>query len=122
MHLIIRKDWDSNPVEEHDGADITWRKTPEGDIRIDITPPRVQVLHMRDPDSECGLWVFLDGVHIDTISVTDVDPGRGYEADYIAEVRQTWAEAAAAPDATEWDRAVARAHAEADYEGYQIGL
>lgn len=38
---------------------------------------RVEILHVRDPDSACGVRVWLDGVEVDA-DVVDVDPGRGY--------------------------------------------
>lgn len=48
---------------------------------------KIQILHGRDPDSDCGITVFVDGKRVpDTdVFVEDVDPGRGYEDDYWAE-------------------------------------
>lgn len=40
--------------------------------------PRIDVVHMRDPDSECSLEVYLNGVRV-THETWDFDPGRGYE-------------------------------------------
>ena len=40
-------------------------------------PPRISVVHTRDPDSECSLEVFLDGNRVQA-DVEDIDPGRGY--------------------------------------------
>lgn len=41
-------------------------------------PPRVQILHSRDPDSSCEIEVWLDGVKTDSYTVEDLDPGRGW--------------------------------------------
>lgn len=42
---------------------------------------KVQILHGRDPDSECELTVFVDGQRVPNteVYVEDIDPGRGYE-------------------------------------------
>lgn len=39
--------------------------------------PKVQIVHGRNPDAECGLTVFVDGQRVDA-EVEDIDPGRGY--------------------------------------------
>jgi hypothetical protein len=46
--------------------------------RVKALPPRVQILHTRDPDSECEFEVWLDGVKTDSYGVDDLDPGRGW--------------------------------------------
>lgn len=40
----------------------------------------VEIVHFRDPDSECDVHVFVDGVKIPQEQTTyvDLDPGRGY--------------------------------------------
>jgi hypothetical protein len=38
---------------------------------------KIEVLHVRDPDSECGLEVFVNGESVG-FDYEDVDPGRGY--------------------------------------------
>lgn len=55
---------------------------------------RVEILHVRDPDSECGVTVWLDGVPADYI-YQDIDPGRGYSR-------------------SEWDERIAAARADMD--------
>jgi len=39
----------------------------------------VQIIHYRDPDSDCNLRVWIDGVEVTDFTVEDMDPGRGYE-------------------------------------------
>lgn len=39
---------------------------------------KVQIIHSRDPDSECGLRVFVDDVETNDFSYDDLDPGRGW--------------------------------------------
>lgn len=39
--------------------------------------PKVQIVHSRDPDSECYLTTFVNDQRIDA-DVEDIDPGRGY--------------------------------------------
>lgn len=51
---------------------------------VTATAPKVQVIHSRDPDSECGVSVFVNDVRADA-GVEDIDPGRGYS-------RADWAE------------------------------
>lgn len=41
-------------------------------------PPRVQVLHSRDPDSSCDLRVWINGREVEVTEVCDVDPGAGH--------------------------------------------
>lgn len=38
----------------------------------------VEILHVRDPDGECEMSVYVDGVEVAVQSVEDIDPGRGY--------------------------------------------
>lgn len=40
--------------------------------------PKIEILHGRDPDSECALDVWIDGVRVVDFREIDVDPGRGY--------------------------------------------
>lgn len=93
-----------------------------GDVEISLRPednqpdkrPRVQVLHQRDPDYECGIRVFLDGVELTHPQVEDMDPGRGYEKeDYERDLESARA-AAGREEATDFDRALLDA-----YEGMQ---
>ena len=46
----------------------------------------IEILHERDPDYECNITVWIDGVEVEA-DIVDVDPGRGYE-------REEWAESA----------------------------
>jgi hypothetical protein len=44
---------------------------------------KIDIIHVRDPDSECGMTVFVDGKRVDNVAVEDIDPGRGWQrADY----------------------------------------
>jgi hypothetical protein len=57
---------------------------------------KIEILHLRDPDSECYHRVFIDGVEIDDtdVDLVDIDPGRGWMRD-------------------EWDYRIVEAEAEA---------
>ena len=51
----------------------------------------IEILHVRDPDGNCTVEVWVDGEPTDDFMMADVDPGRGYERrdweetkDYIA--------------------------------------
>lgn len=41
---------------------------------------KVQIIHSRDPDSECYIEVYLNGVKLSPADVVieDIDPGRGH--------------------------------------------
>lgn len=40
---------------------------------------KIQIIHSRDPDSECFHRVFVDDVEVPTdFEIHDLDPGRGY--------------------------------------------
>ena len=81
----------------------------------------IQILHTRDPDSECGVTVYLDGARFTgTVEVEDIDPGRGYDDESIQEAREHAQTKAGAPGATEFSVAVAEAHAEARYERFSL--
>lgn len=41
----------------------------------------IEILHMRDPDGGCDLYVYVDGVLRSDVVVEDVDPGRGWDAE-----------------------------------------
>lgn len=43
-----------------------------------MTAPRIEVLHVRDPDYSCSTEVWIDGVKVDHVHIEDIDPGRGY--------------------------------------------
>lgn len=43
----------------------------------DVFPPRVEVIHWRDPDNSCEHVVFIDGVEVPA-DVYTIDPGHGY--------------------------------------------
>lgn len=47
--------------------------------------PKVEIIHGRDPDSECGIDVYVDGVRVTQFYLEDIDPGRGH-------TRQSWDE------------------------------
>ena len=67
--------------------------------------PIIEVLHERDPDSECSVRVFVNGVETTSFMV-DVDPGRGHllsdwreSKEYAVENAATEASAAAVAEA-----------------------
>lgn len=74
---------------------------------------RVEILHIRDPDYECAISVWIDGVPVTTeaaieLDVVDIDPGRGYEREVWDEDR---ANEAANPNYSEaFRKAVLEAH------------
>lgn len=47
----------------------------------------IEILHSRDPDGDCTIRVFADGVDItDTAKLVDIDPGHGWtRADWDAQ-------------------------------------
>lgn len=68
---------------------------------------KIQILHERDPDSDCSVRVFVDDVelHHSEFEYVDVDPGRGYDgADWDADTEQY------AQDTTAFGRACHAAH------------
>lgn len=54
----------------------------------------IEILHMRDPDYECDLVVFLNGERVENVAIEDIDPGRGYSR-------------------SDWDERIADAHEDA---------
>jgi hypothetical protein len=48
---------------------------------------KIEILHERDPDSDCDITVWVNGVEI-TADVVDIDPGQGYSS-------EDWEESAA---------------------------
>jgi hypothetical protein len=42
---------------------------------------KIQIVHSRNPDYECGMTVFVDGVRVPEaeVGVEDIDPGRGWQ-------------------------------------------
>lgn len=49
-----------------------------------MSTPKVEVFHDRDPDSACGITVFIDGKPVEHTEFS-VDPGAGYEFREYAE-------------------------------------
>jgi hypothetical protein len=87
---------------------------------------KIQIIHERDPDSECGLTVFLDGVRVQHFGATaadieleieDIDPGRGYTVEDYTERRKEARDLADATT-TEYDIALAEALENAAFEKY----
>lgn len=74
--------WDemfmSEDVDSREDTDLV-QQVLAVDIE-EVKPPLVQLIHGRDPDSECGITVFIDDVQIpfDQVETEDIDPGRGY--------------------------------------------
>lgn len=56
---------------------------------------RVDIVHMRDPDSACDHIVYVDGVQVDA-EFWEFDPGAGYDHDDIDEMLDE--KVAAAPE------------------------
>lgn len=78
-------------------------------------PPRISVVHTRDPDTACSLKVFLDGQRVEA-DVEDIDPGHGYPSSCWTE-RLTAAEDSHAHAPTEHTAAVLAAlRSQADSE------
>lgn len=67
---------------------------------------KITVLHHRDPDAECDVTVYVDGVRVpaEDVSVDDIDPGRGYEREDYEENLELAHDLAHAPGATDYDR------------------
>ena len=36
----------------------------------------IEIVHYRDPDDECTIEFYIDGVHVPDVHVIDIDPGR----------------------------------------------
>jgi hypothetical protein len=50
--------------------------------------PRIDIIHMRDPDSSCDHEVYLDGVPVtykDDLHFWSYDPGAGYDLNEVEE-------------------------------------
>lgn len=63
---------------------------------------KIEILHERDPDSECTIRVWVDGIETTDFSSGNIDPGRGWIA---ADWDDTHREAIANPDLSESYRA-----------------
>jgi hypothetical protein len=65
-----------------------------------VTDAKVKVLHVRDPDSECYIRVWVDGVEVEALVIEDIDPGRGYgRGDWDERIADAEAAHAAEPSA-----------------------
>lgn len=81
----------------------------------------IQIVHSRDPDSECGITVYVGGrVYPHYVEIEDIDPGRGYDDEYIQERRDEALAAANAPGATAFTIAVAEAVTGARFERFAL--
>jgi hypothetical protein len=49
---------------------------------------RIDIIHMRDPDSSCDHEVYVDGVPITDFEIHSFDPGAGYEMNEWEEDKQ----------------------------------
>ena len=56
---------------------------------------RIDIVHQRDPDSECGIEVYVDGQPVD-VNLWGFDPGAGYEMAEFDAMRD--ADIASAPE------------------------
>lgn len=45
---------------------------------VAVPLPRIEILHDRDPDSGCGVVMYVNGVLTSPTLYEDIDPGRGY--------------------------------------------
>lgn len=50
---------------------------------------RIDIIHMRDPDSSCDVTVYVDGVSSADVKIHSFDPGAGYNMDEFEEQRQS---------------------------------
>jgi hypothetical protein len=78
----------------------------EHEIEVDevATGNKIEILHVRDPDSECATRVWVDGVELTEFTYLDLDPGRGHVAE-------------------DWDKAHREAIANPDLSGsYRLAL
>ena len=64
--------------------------------------PKVEILHERNPDMECSVRVWVDGVELKGFRYDDIDPGAGHRASDWDESHQ---EAIANPDLSDAFRA-----------------
>lgn len=92
--------------------------TPEALSALGAVQPLIQVIHSRDPDSECGITVYINGVRQHKVEVEDIDPGRGYNKEDYEERRADAYDAAVKSTATEYDRDVLEALADARFERF----
>jgi len=102
VHTSLRKYTDS------DAADRAWhaiRDMPDDEwntvvtivaqeIQKALAPPRIELLHHRDPDASCEFTLYLNGVETTEYAEEDIDPGAGYTA-------KAWAERIAEAEADE---------------------
>lgn len=68
---------DGEQQHQPEGADEPDEERPDGTVRAS-TAPHVDIVHVRYPDAECHLRVFVDDVEAPEHGVEDIDPGRGY--------------------------------------------
>lgn len=93
VYTCLRRNFDAEGEFAHldDGALLEELTARQGVIIyvdspvVELPTPAIEVLHYRDPDSECYLDIWVDGVKVDTFIEEDVDPGRGYTAENWAE-------------------------------------
>lgn len=58
---------------------------------------KIQVIHERDPDTECYLTVWVDGIRSEIVE-EDIDPGRGWEwEDWFERIKDAHTDAAGKP-------------------------
>jgi len=57
---------------------------------------RIDIIHMRDPDSSCDVEVYVDGQLVggDVVEFWDFDPGAGYPMDEFDENKRAAVETA----------------------------
>jgi hypothetical protein len=79
---VITELWDESHPQ--DGLNRGWACDGEATPTTKRSP-KVEIVHGRDPDSECEITVFVDGERVSDVYVEDIDPGRGYD-------RSTWDE------------------------------
>lgn len=91
---VLTELWDESHPQ--DGLNRGWacdgHRAPSKDATDASGGPKIEILHERDPDSDCSIRVWVDGVEVDAsnLYVDDVDPGRGYSrADWNENVQGT---------------------------------
>ena len=55
---------------------------------------RIDIVHQRDPDSECSVDVYVDGTLVSDVHVWSFDPGAGYDMEDFQAMRAESIEAA----------------------------
>lgn len=55
---------------------------------VELGGSKVEALHVRHPDIECGVQIWVDGRKVEDHAYVDIDPGRGYSRTDWTEARE----------------------------------